>query len=78
MLLDHIGAEAAAVAVEEAVAADLATRGNAVRSTSQVGDALAVHVEFTPVPEALENLRASANAHVCLQPLRASLRRRRR
>ena len=41
MLLDHIGAEAAAKEVEEAVAADLASRGSAPRSTGQVGDAIA-------------------------------------
>ena len=41
MLLDHIGAEAAAKEVEAAVAADLASRGSAPRSTSAVGDAIA-------------------------------------
>ena len=41
MLLDHVGAAEAAAWVESAVAADLATRGNATRSTSQIGDALA-------------------------------------
>ena len=41
MLLDFIGEEAKAQQVEEAVALDLATRGAAVRSTSQIGDALA-------------------------------------
>ena len=44
MLLDHIGAPEAAIAVENAVAADLASRGSAVRSTSQIGDALAAAV----------------------------------
>jgi 3-isopropylmalate dehydrogenase len=44
MLLDHIGAPEAALAVENAVAADLASRGSAVRSTSQVGAALAAAV----------------------------------
>jgi 3-isopropylmalate dehydrogenase len=44
MLLDHIGAPEAALAVENAVAADLLSRGSAVRSTSQVGDALAAAV----------------------------------
>lgn len=44
MLLDHIGAPEAAAAVENAVAADLASRGSAVRSTSQIGDALAAAV----------------------------------
>ena len=41
MLLDFIGEEAKAQQVEEAVALDLATRGTAARSTSQIGDALA-------------------------------------
>lgn len=41
MLLDHVGEADAAAWVETAVAGDLATRGAAVRSTSQIGDALA-------------------------------------
>ena len=41
MLLEHIGATDAAQAVENAVAKDLASRGTQVRSTSQIGDALA-------------------------------------
>lgn len=41
MLLDHIGATEAALDVENAVAKDLASRGDKVRSTSQIGDALA-------------------------------------
>ncbi len=41
MLLDHVGATEAAAWVESAVAADLASRGDATRSTSQIGDALA-------------------------------------
>ncbi len=44
MLLDHLGAEAAAKRVEDAVSADLAARGNAVRSTAQIGDAIAARV----------------------------------
>ena len=43
MLLDHIGETEAAQKVEAAVAADLATRSG-VRSTSQIGDALATAV----------------------------------
>lgn len=43
MLLDHIGEPEAAKKVEAAVAADLATRSG-VRSTSQIGDALATAV----------------------------------
>jgi 3-isopropylmalate dehydrogenase len=43
MLLDHIGETDAAKKVEAAVAADLATRAG-VRSTSQIGDALATAV----------------------------------
>jgi 3-isopropylmalate dehydrogenase len=41
MLLDHLGHKEEAARVEAAVAKDLATRGSAVRSTAQVGDALA-------------------------------------
>ncbi|CAB4870957.1 MAG: 3-isopropylmalate dehydrogenase [Actinobacteria bacterium] len=41
MLLDHVGFEDAAAWVERAVAADLEARGTAVRSTSEIGDALA-------------------------------------
>ena len=40
MLLAHLGHAEAAGRVEAAVAADLASRGNSARSTSQVGDAL--------------------------------------
>ncbi len=40
MLLDHLGASDAARRVEDAVSADLASRGAAVRSTTQVGDAI--------------------------------------
>jgi 3-isopropylmalate dehydrogenase len=41
MLLDHVGEADAAAWVEAAVAADLASRGESVRSTSEIGDALA-------------------------------------
>ena len=41
MLLDHVGATEAAGWIESAVAQDLATRGDSVRSTSEIGDALA-------------------------------------
>jgi len=41
MLLDHLGRHTDAFRVEQAVAADLSTRGTAIRSTSQVGDAIA-------------------------------------
>jgi len=44
MLLDHLGEDKAAAEVEAAVAADLVTRGSAVRSTSEIGDALAERV----------------------------------
>ena len=44
MLLDHLGASDAAKAVENAVSADLASRGTAARSTSQVGDAIAARL----------------------------------
>jgi 3-isopropylmalate dehydrogenase len=40
MMLDHLGLSQAARDVEAAVAKDLATRGDAKRSTTQVGDAL--------------------------------------
>jgi len=41
LLLDHLGLTEAAGRVENAVAADLATRGDALRGTAQVGDAIA-------------------------------------
>ncbi|MFM7597160.1 MAG: 3-isopropylmalate dehydrogenase [Actinomycetota bacterium] len=41
LLLDFVGEEAKAERVEAAVSADLASRGSATRSTSQIGDALA-------------------------------------
>jgi 3-isopropylmalate dehydrogenase len=41
MLLAHLGRDDDAARVESAVAADLAERGSALRSTSQVGDAIA-------------------------------------
>lgn len=41
MLLDHVGQPEAASWVEAAVAQDLATRGTAARSTSEIGDSLA-------------------------------------
>ncbi|MGZ6804628.1 MAG: isocitrate/isopropylmalate family dehydrogenase, partial [Nocardioidaceae bacterium] len=44
MLLEHLGHADAAARVEAAVAQDLSTRGAAVRSTSEVGDALAALV----------------------------------
>ena len=40
MLLDHLGLSAAAREVEAAVASDLASRGDAKRSTREVGDAI--------------------------------------
>ncbi len=44
MLLDHLGEAGAAAEVEAAVAADLTERGTAVRSTSEIGAALAGRV----------------------------------
>jgi 3-isopropylmalate dehydrogenase len=45
MLLDHLGEDAAAATVEQAVAADLAARASyGQRSTSEIGDALAERV----------------------------------
>jgi 3-isopropylmalate dehydrogenase len=40
MMLDHLGFDAAAREVEAAVAADLLNRGDAKRSTSEIGDAI--------------------------------------
>jgi len=40
LLLEHLGHADAAARVEAAVAADLAERGTAARSTAEVGDAL--------------------------------------
>ncbi len=40
LMLDHLGEQEAAMAVEKAVTEDLATRGDAARSTSVVGDDL--------------------------------------
>jgi 3-isopropylmalate dehydrogenase len=40
MMLDHLGEQEAAMAVEKAVTEDLATRGAVARSTSQIGDDL--------------------------------------
>ncbi|MDQ6716584.1 MAG: 3-isopropylmalate dehydrogenase [Actinomycetota bacterium] len=44
MLLQHLGRESEAAAVEAAVAADLAERGSAARSTTAVGDAIAARL----------------------------------
>ncbi|MCH9817156.1 MAG: 3-isopropylmalate dehydrogenase [Actinomycetia bacterium] len=44
MLLDHLGEREAALAVEAAVASDLATRGATSRSTAEIGDALAAGI----------------------------------
>ena len=44
MLLAHLGHQEASDRVEAAVAADLAARGSTIRSTSQIGDALAAAV----------------------------------
>jgi 3-isopropylmalate dehydrogenase len=44
MLLDHLGLDKAAAAVEQAVSDDLAARGDGVRSTAQIGDDLAAAV----------------------------------
>ena len=41
LMLDHLGFEAEAARVRDAVSADLASRGSAHRSTAQVGDAIA-------------------------------------
>ena len=44
MLLEHLGLADAATRVEPAVAADLAARGDAVRSTAQVGADIAERI----------------------------------
>ncbi|MFD6419022.1 3-isopropylmalate dehydrogenase [Streptomyces sp. NPDC060194] len=44
LLLRHLGYEAEAVRIEEAVSADLAERGDSVRTTDEIGDALVVRV----------------------------------
>ena len=44
LMLDHLGLDAAARQVEDAVLADLADRGSAPRRTSEVGDAIAARV----------------------------------
>ncbi|MFG2503356.1 3-isopropylmalate dehydrogenase [Streptomyces sp. NPDC048441] len=44
LLLRHLGYEDEAARIETAVSADLAERGESVRSTEQIGDALAVRV----------------------------------
>jgi len=44
MLLDHLGLSEQSGRVEAAVAADLAERGTAARSTSAIGDAIAARV----------------------------------
>ena len=44
MLLAHLGHDDAAAAIDRAVAADLAERGSATRSTSAIGDAIAARL----------------------------------
>jgi 3-isopropylmalate dehydrogenase len=44
LLLDHLGQAAAAERVRDAVAADVAERGDARRSTSEIGDAIAARI----------------------------------
>ena len=44
MLLEHLGRPEEAARVEAAVAADLAERGSSVRSTTEVGDAVAARL----------------------------------
>jgi 3-isopropylmalate dehydrogenase len=47
LLLDHLGHADAAVRVRGAVAADVAERGDARRSTSESGDAIAARIGAT-------------------------------
>ena len=44
MMLSHLGLTDAAADIERAVAADLLARGDAKRSTTQIGDALVAGV----------------------------------
>lgn len=44
LLLRHLGYEAQAVRIEDAVSADLAERDGTARTTDEIGDALAVRV----------------------------------
>ncbi|RXS83405.1 3-isopropylmalate dehydrogenase, partial [Streptomyces sp. TM32] len=44
LLLRHLGYAPQAARIEEAVAADLEARGEAPRSTDEIGDALAARV----------------------------------
>lgn len=48
LLLRHLGYEAEAARIEDAVSADLAERGTSVRSTDEIGDALAGRVAADP------------------------------
>ena len=45
LMLDHLGESAAAVAVESAVAADIAARGDTRRRTAEIGDAITARLE---------------------------------
>ncbi|MFC9919328.1 3-isopropylmalate dehydrogenase [Agromyces binzhouensis] len=47
LLLDHLGQAAAADRVRDAVTADIAERGDARRSTSEIGDAIAARIGAT-------------------------------
>jgi len=48
MMLDHLGFTADAARVADAVADDIADRGTARRSTSQIGDDIAAHLAYEP------------------------------
>jgi len=50
LLLRHLGAEEAASRVEEAVTADLTQRGEATRSTGEIGDAIAARIQAALEP----------------------------
>lgn len=67
LLLRHLGYEPEAVRIEEAVSADLADRtGKPARSTTEIGDALAVRVSrLTPPPlEKLSQYFEAAGSHM--------------
>jgi 3-isopropylmalate dehydrogenase len=48
LLLDHLGLTEASVAVTESVTADIATRAGRIRTTAEIGDAIAAAVSLHP------------------------------
>ena len=69
LLLRHLGYEAEAARIEEAVSADLAERdGTPVRTTDEIGDALAVRVAALTRRIPLE--AAGSHPHPAASPVR--------